>query len=249
MIVTIANQKGGVGRSTTAVLLSYAFARAGRKVSLLDVDPLGTSSSWIDEAYGEGKAPFQRFFWPKAELGKADETAEWDLEGTSRRLIDTGPPGHVLILDTGGRDAPGTQEAVGVADLVLLPTRPTSADAQETIWTLRKLKGPSAVMLAMAVRGSPEEKTYRQLLKSEGNYVLETVIPYDPDIAKLHEHEPEEGLYGYEELASELDSVMELLREAVDKRRQQEEWEEELGDSLFQGIDQRLSSPAYQRSS
>ena len=78
--------------------------------------------------------------------------------------------------------------------------------------------------------------------------MLDTVIPHDPAIAKLYGSVPDEGLYGYEELARELDSVMELLGQAVGKRRQQEEWEKTHGGTLFRGIEQRMSSPAYLRS-
>jgi len=69
-IITIANQKGGVGKTTTAINLSACLAAAEKKTLLVDLDPQGNATSGIGIPKERAEASIYEVLFDRATLGE-----------------------------------------------------------------------------------------------------------------------------------------------------------------------------------
>jgi len=124
-IIAVANQKGGVGKTTVTMNLAAVAAETSR-VLVVDVDPQGSAGFWADQA-GDG-LPFD----------VADDTNPANL--AQLRSLDY----DVVFVDT-----PGSLEGRSVlaavleeADFVILPTEPAALAIQPLVRTINEVVLP-----------------------------------------------------------------------------------------------------------
>jgi chromosome partitioning protein len=115
MIVALLNQKGGVGKTTLALHLAGAWARQGRRVTVIDADPQGSALDWSEQRAKEGRP---RLF---GVLGLARDTLHREAPEIARGVD------HVVI-DGPPRIAGLMRSALLAADLVLVPAQPSPFD-------------------------------------------------------------------------------------------------------------------------
>lgn len=97
-VISIVNQKGGVGKTTTAVNLAAALAEEGKFVLLVDLDPQGNATSGLGIKYQElerglyhtlsGQANLHDIVLNTAHAGLRVAPATPDLAGASVELVD-----------------------------------------------------------------------------------------------------------------------------------------------------------------
>jgi chromosome partitioning protein len=111
--MVIANQKGGVGKTTLAGHLAVmAESQEAGPVALIDTDPQGSLASWWNVRQAEAPA------FASVDIASLPaHLKQLEAAGVKLAIIDTPP----AVTDT-------IRRVVAVADLVLIPTRPSPHD-------------------------------------------------------------------------------------------------------------------------
>jgi chromosome partitioning protein len=139
-VITIAQQKGGSGKTTVAVNLAVAFARAGLRVALLDTDPQGSLGRW--------------FLARRARFGEAgmdlSTASAWGVSYECEKLRKSN---DIVIIDTPPKADADLRPALREADLVLVPVASSHVDLWATDGVLDLVARESRRALLVMNRG------------------------------------------------------------------------------------------------
>ena len=127
-IISVIQQKGGVGKSTISANLAGELVRLGRRVAILDLDPQHSIANWAKLGHGLLSELVEAVDVTSPEMFQAKVTAV--AQQTERVVLDS-PPG---LPDTG-------LLAALLADLVILPVTPSPLDiiaGQEAMAMMRE---------------------------------------------------------------------------------------------------------------
>lgn len=140
-VVTVAQQKGGSGKTTIAVNLAVEFSRRGLRVALLDTDPQGSLGRWFlsrRERQGEARMEFST-------------ASAWGVGYECEKLKKQA---DLVIIDTPPKVDADLRPALREADLVLVPVAASMVDlwATDGVFDLIEREGRRAVIVLNRVK-------------------------------------------------------------------------------------------------
>ena len=123
-VIVFANEKGGTGKSTTAVHVAVALAAAGRRVAALDLDQRQRTL----HRYLENRAATAKRLDATLPMPAFAVIRDQSLEGFDRESAAIGEGAEGLIVDTPGRDDPLARRAAEGADTLVTPVNDSFVD-------------------------------------------------------------------------------------------------------------------------
>lgn len=149
LVITVAQQKGGAGKTTIAAHMAVALTQKGFRVAVVDIDPQGSLTHWHrirEELFGEGYTGM--YFTALSGWRVGSEVARL------RRSYD------VIIIDSPPHVETEARTAIRSADLVVVPVQPSPTDLWATKATVDLAKAEGKQVRTVMNRVNPTSKIF-----------------------------------------------------------------------------------------
>lgn len=168
MIISVINQKGGVGKTTLSISLAAALSGRKMRVLLVDADPQGSALDWV--AVRGDNVPFASIGMPKPILHQ-------ELPKMAKNY-------DAIVIDGAPRIYEVARSAVMASDAVLIPVLPSQFDvwaAEESVKLLQecavyKERLKAAFIINRKIANTAIGRDVANALKQYPQPVLNTVI-------------------------------------------------------------------------
>jgi chromosome partitioning protein len=146
-VITIAQQKGGAGKTTVAIHLAVAWSQRGKRVAIVDIDPQGSLGYWHkvrEEKFGEGYT------------GLTFSTLSgWRVGSEITRLKRHH---DLIIIDSPPHTETEARTAIRNSDFIIVPVQPSPTDLWATKATLDIAKSENIPVRVVLNRLSANSK-------------------------------------------------------------------------------------------
>ncbi len=152
-VITIAQQKGGSGKTTLAVNLGVMLVRKGATVAFPDTDPQGSLGRWFMTRVDAGRADGMEFSTASAwgvgyEVGKLRDMADF------------------VIIDTPPKADSDLRPALRAADLVIVPVASSHVDLWATDGVLDLARRENREVLVVLNRARPGTRLGAEIVEA-----------------------------------------------------------------------------------
>ncbi|CAO4138210.1 ParA family protein [Methylorubrum extorquens] len=193
-VISVANPKGGAGKSTTALVLGATLAAHGATVTLLDCDPNRPIAAWARGGSATGMKVL-------ADISESQIVSTIDAERAGRQFV---------LVDLEGTASRMVSRAIMRSDLVLIPMQASAVDAAQAARAVSLVQEEEQVVgrpipfRVLFTRTSPaiptrNEKMIIEELRGAGIPVLTT---------HLNERAAFKSLFTYQRTLAELDPAL-----------------------------------------